>query len=282
MESAIKIILTLSVTAAMFAEGLGIRGGDLAYLARQPRLLLRSMMAVDVLVPVAVLLVILLVRPAAPVAVALACLAASPTAPLSLIRIRRSGAAASYAAGMHLILSTLAVATVPLTLALLASALHFNLSIRPVQVASTVLRVVLLPLGFGMGARALSPQLAARVRAPLQQAALVALLVAVGAILVRSAREFLEIGVRSYLAMALCALAALVIGYAMAPRRPGEQLALALESGSRNLALAMLIATTRFEPVNALGVLVPYLVVFLIVSSAFIYLVQHRRRPVTA
>jgi bile acid:Na+ symporter, BASS family len=281
LESAIKITLTLSVITAMFAEGLGIRGSDLAYLAKQPRLLLRSMIAVDVLVPVAVLLVILLVRPAAPVAIALACLAASPTAPLSLIRIRRSGAAASYAAGMHMILGTLAVATVPLTLALLSAALRFNLAVQPLAVALTVLRVILLPLGLGMGARALTPQLAARVRAPLQKVALAALLVAVGAVLVSNARKFLEIGVRSYLAMALCVLAALVIGYVMAPRRPAEQLALSLESGSRNLALAMLIATTRFEPANALGVLVPYIVVFLIVSSAFTYLVQHQR-PVTA
>jgi BASS family bile acid:Na+ symporter len=274
----VKIILAIALPAMMLAEGLRVeaRPLQLAYLLARPWLLARSVLAVDVAVPVIALLVTLLLRPEPPVAVGLAILAASPIAPFIIGRARKSGADSAYIASMHMTLAVISIVTTPLALAILGSLLHFEAKIRPLTIAGQVVRSLVLPFGLGVAARTWTPRFADRAVKPLSIAAGAMLLAAATAILIGTGRFLLLLNLRSYLAMVVMLLAALAVGEVFAGGARPQRMALALETAARNPGLALLIASLNFNARAALPVLIPYL----IVSAVIIAVYSARRRQV--
>jgi BASS family bile acid:Na+ symporter len=62
----------------------------------------------------------------------------------------------------------------------------------------------------------------------------------------------------------------IAIGHWLGPRDPEEQTTLAIESAARHPGLAMTIAALNFNPQKTLPVLVPYLVVFMVVTTIYL------------
>ena len=234
------IILTL-------AQGLDIPIGHLAYFREHPGLLLRSLLAVVVLVPVAALLVILLVSPSPAVAVGLAILAACPAAPQMIVSIPKAGGELAYVASLHLALGVLSLVTIPVTLALLSDALNFQASVSPYVIAEQVGTSLFIPLLLGMLFLAVFPRAAKKIRMPLALIGQAISLLTIVLILIMNYHFLLQLDLRSYLAMALMIMIALGIGHFLAPPQPEERTTLALESAARHPGLAFLIAVLNFS-----------------------------------
>lgn len=276
MALTIKLLLAVALPALMLAEGLRVGPRDPLYLFAHPRLLARALLSVVVAVPAIAVMVIWVLRPERPVVGALAILAACPVAPLALGRVRRVSAGSAYLPSLHLTFSTLSIVTTPLVLAILGRILGFEARVPPLEIAWLVARSVLLPFLVGVAVHAKAPDFAARAVGPLTSVAMAALGFSVAAILVAFGRSFLALEPRSYLAMAAMLAGALAAGHLLAGVRGPERTVLAMESALRNPALALLIASLNFDPTRAPAVLVPYLVVALLVTSA--YAAVRRRR----
>jgi BASS family bile acid:Na+ symporter len=119
---------------------------------------------------------------------------------------------------------------------------------------------ILLPLIAGMIIRRLFPALADRIFRPLEALANIVLILVVVLVLLSTYHLILTMDIMSYVAIALMIGGALVAGHLMAWGRPEEQTTLALESATRNIGLALLIASTFATLDKALPVLIPYLV----------------------
>lgn len=130
-------------------------------------MLLRSLVAVVVLVPIAALMIILLVRPSPAVAVGLIILAACPAAPQMLVSIPKAGGKLAYITCLHLTLGVLSIITTPVTLILLAAALNFQASVHPYVIAEQVGTSLVLPLLLGIFFLAGFPRVAIAIRKPL-------------------------------------------------------------------------------------------------------------------
>lgn len=269
MREVIQILLALALPALMLAEGLRATPRDALYLFARPALLLRALVAVVVAVPAVALVVIWLLRPERPVMGALAILAACPIAPLALGRVRRATAGSAFLTSMHLTFSALSIVTTPLVLAVLGRILGFEAQVPPLEIAWLVARSVLLPFLVGAAVHARAPDFAARAVGPLTKVAMVALALALAAILFAFGRYLLALEARSYLAMVLMLVGALAAGHLLAGVRGAERTVLALETAIRNPALALLIASLNFDPGRAPPVLVPYLIVALLVTTAY-------------
>lgn len=270
MQLLILPLLLVGLLGTMLAEGLGLDARRLLYVPRRPALLLRSALAVLVLVPVLAFVVIRTLAPQYGVQVGLAVLAASPVAPLALARISRQGGSLDYSASVHLSLAVLSIATTPLVLHVLARALAFPLSVNPLEVAGRVARTVVLPLGAGVLTRAVSARFADRVRRPIARLAGVCLLLAVAVILVAGHRLLLGLNPRSYLAMAIFLAAALAAGHLVARPDPAERTTLALEAATRNPGIALLIAGAVYGRAAALAILLPYLVLNALLGLVYV------------
>jgi BASS family bile acid:Na+ symporter len=258
----------------MFSRGLRTRIADLGYFGARPGLLVRSLFSVDILVPVIAMIVIILVGPSKATAAGLVVMASSPAAPLVLRKISKAGGRAEYAVSLHLVLALLAIVTTPVTLELLSGATDFQLGIGPLAVAGRVGLSILVPVITGMAFRWLFPALARRLIRPLEAVSNIILASAFIIILLFTYRILLMPEIRSFIAIVLMIVASLVSGHLMASGTPEERTTLALESATRNIGLALLIASDFTSLEKALPILLPYIIISVIIG--FIY-VNYRK-----
>lgn len=266
----VKVVATVAVVWLMVTEGLGVDVRDILAIRRRLSLLLRAFLAVDVFVPLVTWALLLWIHPTRPVAGALALLAACPIAPLALRRIGKAGGSREIAAGIHVTLALLAIVTTPLTIGVLGGALGFEARIPPLSVARQLALALLLPLAVGLAVRARWPALAMTLRRPGGRVAIVLLAAVFLLVLVTHARALVELGLREYGAMIVFVLAALAIGHSMGGRDARERTVFALETASRNLGLTFFIASLQPNGQAALPVIVPYIVIFAVLSTVYL------------
>ncbi len=266
-----RLLAATAVFTLLLCQGLRTSLKDLTFFAGHPGLLLRSLAAVLVVVPGAVFLTVSVLRPERPVAIGLALLAASPAAPLMLFRMSRVSDRQEYAKSLHLLVALLSIVTVPVTLFLMAKGFNFAAEISSVHVAILVAKLILGPVVLGIVIKAVFASIAARLIIPAEVLSLAALLVTLGILLFRTYGFLVGISVHSYLSIAVTVLMSLFIGHWMAgPISQGEKSILALESAGRNPGLVLLIVALNAPNANAMSVLVPYLCVFLVISTLYL------------
>ncbi len=264
----VKYGLVASVFVSMFGLGLNMAPRNLRFTLDHPGLMLRSLAVVVVLIPLAVVVIDLLLRPAQPVAVALAVLAAAPAAPLAMGKAHGSGGAMIYAANLQLLVALLAPVTTPLTLAILQQVLDFEATINPLRVAQQVFVMQFLPITLGVLTHAKLPQLEPWGRKLVRIAGLV-LLVTIAIVMVFLYAAFLGLDLLSYLAIVAMPVTALSIGHLSAPREPGMRVCLAVEAAMRNPGLALLIGNLNFPEAHPLQTLAPCIVIAILAATIY-------------
>ena len=278
----LRIVAPLSVALIVFAEALNIAPNQVvAYFKDRPVVMLRSLVAALILVPAAALGVILLLEPAPAVAVGLAILVACPPAPLMIKSATKTGGGdAAFIASLHLSLAALAVVTVPAVLNALAIPLGFSASVDPASLLSILAKTILLPIGLGLAVRALFPASAESFGALLGKIGTVGLLVVVVAVLAALYPALLNMDAWSYGVIAAVSVTALAIGHLLAPAQGEEKTVLAVECAVRHPGLAIAIGGTNFTPEQALPVLVPCILTFIAIATAYlVWRGRTARRP---
>jgi BASS family bile acid:Na+ symporter len=241
-----------------------------AFIKDHPWLMFRSLVVVLVLVPLAALAIILSLKPSLAVGVGLAILAASPAAPLQFINIARKGGSLVYLGAMHLSLALLAIITVPAVLYLLSEALGFRAEVDAFQVAKTVGRMILLPVILGIVARSIFPKAAGKIGPTLGKVATIAVYVLALPILVMTFKVFLKMNLWSYVVIAIFIVVNLALGHVLGPRDAQGRTTLAMESAARNFGLAVMIGVLNFSRAQALPVFIPYIILFVVISTIYL------------
>jgi BASS family bile acid:Na+ symporter len=273
----LKIIAPISVALIVFTQGLKISPRQaMIYFKERPWLMLRSLLAVLVLVPAAALAIILLLRPSPGVAVGLAILVVCPPAPLMIKATPKVGqGSGAYMASLHLSLAALAFFTVPMGLSLLSMPLGFHAEVDLLKMAVILGRTILIPIILGMAVLSFFPAFAGTIGPTLEKVGTAGLRVVVLIALAVLYPALLKMDPWSYLVMVVVVAAALAIGHWLGPHDPHERITLAVESGVRHPVLAIAIASANFTPQKALPVLVPCVLTFII--CAMVYMLWQRR-----
>lgn len=227
----------------MLAIGLDQSRSDLTWLWRHPGRLLRSLVAVVVLVPVAALAIIGLFPLPIATATGLAILAAAPGAPLTYKRSAMAGADTRYVASLQLSLAAVAVVVTPLTLLVFDMALDLATGgVSFMYVARQVATVQLVPVSLALVVVWVFPGLAERVKPWISRLGNVLLVLLLLIALVPGLRLLLSaVGGGGIVAILLLAVLALAIGHVMGGPAPGERSGLAIACIARNLGLAIFI-----------------------------------------
>src|SRR5277367_5870262 len=116
MPDLLKIALPAvkaSIIVQLFATGLGSTWADAAYLFRQPRLLLNSILARNVGSPLVAIALIRAFSLTDAVAIAIGVLSVTPVPPLAPKAQIKAGARADYAVGLLVSHAALAIVIVP-------------------------------------------------------------------------------------------------------------------------------------------------------------------------
>src|SRR6266849_5823592 len=110
-------LVFLLLFSNMLRLGLDQSWPELLAFWRHPGLLLRSLVAIDVLVPVALLLVVKALPDLGPdVRTGILLMAAASTGPLSLRKVTKVRSSAAYAVSLRLTVAVLAIVSAPLTI----------------------------------------------------------------------------------------------------------------------------------------------------------------------
>jgi bile acid:Na+ symporter, BASS family len=229
-------LLKLLVATLLFAMGFLASPRELGYLWSRPALLVRSMLAMYVAVPLlAVILALAFTLPRGTelAIVVLAICAGAPLLPRKLIKV---GGDPAYVLSLAVTTSLLAIVTVPLSVRILS---------RVMSVESE--------LGAGMLVRAVAPSAAARFAEPLLGIASAALSVITIVMLIAGWRLVAEVGLPSLLAFAAFALGSLTIGHLFGGPAPGNRTSLAVACTTRHVGLAPPGHGPDLDPVHAMA-----------------------------
>lgn len=179
--------------------------------------------------------------------------AAAAPASLKLAQVARGDL--PYAVSLVVLLSLLNIASIPLWSALLMPS---GVSINPLEVASTLLMNVLLPLCIGLLIKARYEAQAREWAAPLNKLSTLALLIVlVSSIVVDFSTLLTLIGSFAILAGFLLVLLAFVLGYFLGGAERATRRVTGTVTGSRAVGPALLIATQSFptDPKVTAGVI---------------------------
>ena len=271
MRSAKLIVLALQVSLAFTVMGAGLhaRPKDTAFLLHHRGLLARSILSMNIVMPMLAVWVALVFSLHPAVKVALVALAMSPVPPFLPARMFKTGGELSYIISLLVTASIVALVAIPITLWFLGRRFNVPARLPAGSLATMMLTGILVPVAIGVGLRRFAPSVADRIDKPVA--------VVAGAVLVAASIPlFIHVwpgiktllGNGTLLAMLALTIVALGVGHFLGGPVPEEQSVLALATASRHPAVAITIAHAAAPTQDAVAaaVLLDLLVVALVCS----------------
>lgn len=274
MTEVLMILLKLSIVAVIIAVGAGTAPSDIHYLWRRPGLLIRSLIAMYIVVPLVAFVLVLVVPVSPGVRAALLVLAVSAGAPLLPKKLKRLRSP-EYIFSLLATSSLVAIVAVPVWIALLAAYFNVTVDLPLGKVVLAIIKAILLPLVIGMVLRLLAPAWAERLSdAAIKIASLILALTAV-VLLVSHWQIILAVNWPGVVALAILLVSALLVGQVMGGPNPDHRTALAIACATRHVGIALVIAAEFAGPKTAV-LIVSYILTAVIISS--LYLVWRGRK----
>ena len=240
----IALALQVSLGLMVFVVGLSARPSDVTFLLRHPGLFVRSVIAMNVVMPLVALWFAVVFSLAPAVKLALIALAMSPMPAVLPGKTLKSGGDAAYTVGLLAAESALSIVVVPLSVLAFGALLATPFGISAGRIAAIVGPGIFAPLAAGVLVRWLVPELAGRAAKPLRIAGTILLVAAA-----------IPLGVRAWPAMrpllgngtliAVVAMAAIgvIVGHVLGVPVRDNRTVLALATASRHPAVAIAVGS---------------------------------------
>lgn len=271
------LIFQISVIASVFAIGLGTKLLDITSLLSRPKLLARSLLATNILMPLVAILLVKGFHLPMLAGVALIALSLAPMPPVAPKAMINAGGEASYAAGLLSLTAIISLVWIPLAIELIEPIFGIDVEVRPGPLVPTVLATIVVPLIAGALLRRLAPALADRIHDPVAAIAGVALalcLVILVAVNWRGMAAQLQGGV--LIAILLFVGAGLLVGHLLGGPREDDRTVLALASAQRHPGIVVVLGKMAAPDESGIGLVA--LVVLLASTIACLPYIAWRKR----
>jgi bile acid:Na+ symporter, BASS family len=245
LSKAVPITMLAFVVSSMLAVGLSLTIRQILAPLRNGRLVFLALLANFVLMPLAALAIARILRLDQPLGIALLLLGAAAGAPFlpKLAGIAKGDLA--FAVGLMVLLMVLTVGYMPLVLPLLLE----GVSVDPMQIARSLVLLMLLPLGLGLAMNARFGSIAEKMRAPLNRISSLSLALLFVLMLTTNIQNVISLfGTRGILASILFLLVGAAIGWLLGGPGLGTKGVLALATAQRNIAAALVVGGKGFDP----------------------------------
>jgi len=281
LKQIVVLALKVSIFSIVFGFGLKATLDDLSYVVRRPGLLLRSLLAVFVIMPVVAVMLAQLFNFAQTIRVVLVALAVSPLPPILPKKESKAGGYTPFGLGLMAVFALLAIVAVPASVELLGLFLGRQLEPAWPTIARAVLMSTLLPLAAGMIVRAALPTFADRLEKVATLLGKVLLPLGALALVAGALPEMWAlIGNGNVLAIVIFTVAGLVIGHVLGGPNPDHSVVLALSTACRHPAIALSLAAANFPDQRFGATILLYLLVSGVVGIP--YLAWHERQTAGA
>ncbi|MEM6713903.1 MAG: bile acid:sodium symporter [Cyanobacteria bacterium P01_D01_bin.6] len=247
MAETISVLANLAtlifVISSMLALGLSLTVQQIIQPLTNVNLVIRALAVNFVLVPLVAYL-LKTVMPLDPsLGVGLMLLATAAGAPFLPKLAQAAKADIAFSVGLMVLLMVVTVVYVPLVLPLLLP----GVAVNPLDIARSLIILMLIPLAIGLVTKARYPDIATSLQPQMAQASTVSLLAVFVLMLVLNFRTMIAaIGSGAIITAIIFILVALVLGYYLGPT-PATRPVMGLGTAQRNIAAAMVVATGNFS-----------------------------------
>ena len=269
-------VLNLCLAFIMFGVALDLRVGNFSALLRQPKAPLVGLSSQLVLLPVLTLALIYFARPAPSIALGMLLVASCPGGNVSNFAVHLARANAALSVLMTSVSTLAAIVITPLYFAFLAplvpgaGSLKQSIYVNPLEMVSTIVQLILVPLAIGMYTYYRFPLFAAKIRRPVRQLSMLIFL----SFVVFAVRGNYD-NIANYLHLIfLLVLAhnaiALFAGYwwAKANRLPrADARAISIETGIQNSGLGLILIFNFFQGLGGMAMIAAWWGVWHLVSA---------------
>jgi BASS family bile acid:Na+ symporter len=243
-QAGVSVAMLGFVLSSMLGMGLGLRVGQIVAPLRNVRLVVLSLVANFILMPLAAVVLARTLRLDEPLGVGLLLLGAAAGAPFlpKLAQIAKGNLA--FAVGLMVLLMVITVAYLPLVLPLLLE----GVSVNPAKIARSLFLLMLLPLAGALAVNARFPAAAARAKPVLDKISnlsLIALILLLTAVNVKSVLAVF--GTRGILAGLLFLAVGYGIGWVLGGPGADTRPVLGLGTAQRNIAAALVVGSQSFD-----------------------------------
>jgi BASS family bile acid:Na+ symporter len=274
------VILLLKGSIFLMVLALGLRSSvdDALYLFRRPEQLLRSLLAMDVIMPLVAVILALAFDLLPAVRVAIVALAVSPVPPLLPRKQLKAGGASSYVVGLLFAAALLAIVLVPVLVDVIARIFGREVHVGSSRIAAVMALSVLVPLVVGVLVRAVAPGFAQRIAGPVASLATVLVVIGLIPLLVVALPTSMHlIGNGTLLAIVMFAVAGLAAGHLLGGPERQTRSVLALATEARHPGVALAIGAVVFPDGQKL-VLAAVLLYVLVAAILAIPYIQWQKR----
>ncbi len=247
MASAIMKLVMVSVILMMLGVGMRTKFRQVIDVAKQFRLIGIGVLANFLVVPMLIYLSLVCLPLSSNVKIGIMLMAAAPIAPMAPPFVGTAKGDVTYAVGLMTIVALLSVPLTPLILSLALPKSEGGLALDPLQIIRTLLIVQLIPICVGMTIHEKKPRWKEKLLKFVPRLGQIGLLVGVGLILLKQAKQIISIGLVAHTVILLWVVACFLIGSWMLIGNSAERRrALAVSTAIRNVPLAFLIAGENF------------------------------------
>ena len=275
----LRIALGIAIPVASFATGLTAAGADPLWLPKHPRLWLRSLLIILVVVPVGVVLLMeaLGTSDVVKAALTIAVISIGIGPPAAFKKAQSHKEVVAYEVGLNLTLLALALAYLPLVVAVHGAIFHHTVQLGVGQVAGVVLVKALIPMVLGVLAGRLFPRAVApfaKYAAVLVQVVLLAVVVIA---LIATWRQLLGLGTTWLLCLAIV-IGEIAVGHLFGRKDPQTRGMLVAFSAMRFPALALLLAHAAPRGRQFIPVILAYVLCSFVLVAVYEGMTSRRKR----
>jgi len=243
LHKASTLAMLSFVVSSMLAMGTGLTVGEIVEALRNLRLIIVALLANFVLMPLGALTlakVLWLDEPLGVGLLLLGCAAGAPFLP-KLAQLSRGNL--PFAVGAMVLLMIITVGYLPIALPLLLP----EVTVNPAKIAQSLIVLMLLPLGVGLFVKACHGRLSARVKPFLDRLSSISLVLLILLISIVNFDKVLQVfGTRGILAGLLFIAFGCLMGWLFGGPGDDTRRVLALGTGQRNIAAALVVGSQSF------------------------------------
>ncbi|NEQ43956.1 MAG: bile acid:sodium symporter family protein [Leptolyngbya sp. SIOISBB] len=247
MAQTISVLANLAtlifVISSMLALGLSLTVQQIIQPLKNVNLVARALTVNFVLVPLVAYLLKTVIPLDPSLGVGLILLATAAGAPFLPKLAQAAKADVAFSVGLMVLLMVVTVVYVPLVLPLLLP----GVAVNPLDIARSLIILMLIPLAIGLVMKARYPDIAASLQPQMAQASTVSLLAVFVLMLVLNFSTMIAaIGSGAIIVAIIFILVSLALGYFLGPTA-GTRPVMGLGTAQRNIAAAMVVATGNFS-----------------------------------
>jgi len=259
----ISLGIQVSMGLMVFCVGLHARTEDIVYLLRKPGQLVRSLVAMNVIMPaVAVVIALEFSGLDRSLKIALIALSVAPIPPILPGTQVKAGGRSSYVVGLLAIAALVSIVSVPVTAAFIGRIFGEDVRTDPAAIAWVVATSLLGPIVAGIVVERFAPALAARIARPVSLFATVLLVVCFLPVLLKIWPAIVaSFGNFTLLTIGVFVAIGLAVGHLLGGPAREDRSVLALATASRHPGVALAVAHDTSSLLPVLAVVLVCLVV---------------------